>query len=181
MACLRILPPHSVHSLSQSSTLWLHGLQHARLPCPSPAPRVYSNSCPLSRWCHPTISSSVVPLSSCLQSFPANESVLHIRWPKYWSFSFSISPSNEYSGLISSRMDWLDLLAVQGTCPSTWLLKCLCSELCTCVDVRKEEINTFPAWDLPFWEILARLNGVFTLFPHLPPSLIRKNLASRLR
>ena len=63
-----------------------------------------------------------VPFSSCLQSFPAsvfsNESVLHIRWPKYWSFSFSISPSNEYSGLISFWMDWLDLLAVQGTVES---------------------------------------------------------------
>ena len=64
--------------------------------------------------------SSVVPLCSCLQSFPAsksfsNESVLHIRWPKYWSFSFRISPSNGYSGLISFQMDWLDLLAVQGT------------------------------------------------------------------
>ena len=71
-------------------------------------------------WCHPTVSSSVIPLS-CLQSFPAsfsNESVLGIRWQKYWSFSFSISPSNEYSGLISFRMDWLDLLAVQGTCKS---------------------------------------------------------------
>ena len=68
----------------------------------------------------PTISSSVIPFSYCLQSCPAsgsfsNKSVLCIRWPKYWSFSFSISPSNEYSGLISSRMDWLDLLAVQGT------------------------------------------------------------------
>ena len=67
-------------------------------------------------WCHPTISSSVVPFSSCLRSFPAlgsfsNESALYIRWPKYWSFSFSISPFNEYSGLISFRMDWLDLLA----------------------------------------------------------------------
>ena len=64
-----------------------------------------------------------IPFSSSLQSFPAsgsfsNESVLHIRWPKYWSFSFSISPSNEYSGLISFRMDWLDLLAIQGTCPT---------------------------------------------------------------
>ena len=63
-------------------------------------------------------SSSVIPFSSCLQSFPAsvfsNESALPIRWPKYWSFSFSIGPSNEYSGLISFRMDWLDLLAVQG-------------------------------------------------------------------
>ena len=78
-------------------------------------PGVYLNSCPLSQWCHPAISSSVVPFSSCLQSFPAsdssNESVLRIRWPKDWSFSFSISPSNEYSGLISFRMD---CLAVQG-------------------------------------------------------------------
>ena len=73
----------------------------------------------LSRWCHPTISSSVVPFTSRLQSFPASESfhmsVLPIRWPKYWSLGFSISPSNEYSGLISFRIDWLDLLAVQGT------------------------------------------------------------------
>ena len=104
----------------KSDSLWPHGLRHARPPCPSPTPAAYSNSCPLSRWCHPTISSSVVPFSSCLQSFPfirvfPNESVLCIRWPKYWSFSFSISPSNEYSGLISFRMDWLDLLAVQGT------------------------------------------------------------------
>ena len=105
-----------------SNSLWPHGLHHARPPCPSPTPRVDSNSCPLSRWCHPTISFSVLPFSSCLQSFPAsgsfNESVLHIRWSKYWSFSFSISPSNEYSGLISFRMDLLDLLAVQGTLKS---------------------------------------------------------------
>ena len=69
-----------------------------------------------------TISSSVVPFSSHLQSFPAsvfsNESALHIRWPKYWSFTFNISPSNEHSGLISFRMDWLDILAVQGTLKS---------------------------------------------------------------
>ena len=96
--------------------LWPHGLQHSRLPCPSPTPGAYSNSCPLSQWYHPTISFSVVPFSSCLQSFRvfSNESALRIRWPKYQSFSFSISPSNEYSGLISFRMDWLDLLAVQG-------------------------------------------------------------------
>ena len=68
----------------------------------------------------PSISSFVVPFFSCLQSFPASRSfpVLRIRWPKYWSFSFSISPSNEYSGLISFRMDWLDLLGVQGTLKS---------------------------------------------------------------
>ena len=83
-------------------------------------PSVYPNSCPLSWWCHTTISSSVVPVSSCLQSFLAirvfwNGSALHIRWPKYWSFNFNISPSNEHSRLISFRMDWWDLLAVQGT------------------------------------------------------------------
>ena len=191
-------------------------MRHARLPCPSPTPRACSNSCPLSQWGHTTISSSVIPFSTCLQSFPASgsfpmgqfftsggqsigssasasvllmniqdwfpffsfsdffhsslswdieysslcyivgpclciilirvywyqvhpklpihpslppsiflsirvfscELVLPIRWPKYWSFSFSISPSNEYSGLISFTIDWLDLLAVQGTLKS---------------------------------------------------------------
>ena len=85
-----------------------HGLQHARLPGPSPTPRVCSSSCPLSRWCHPTISSSVAHFSFCLSQHQvfSNESALHIRWLKNWSFSFSISPSNECSGLISFRMDW---------------------------------------------------------------------------
>ena len=105
-----------------SNSLQPHGLQHARPPCLSPTPGVYSDSCPLIWWCHPTISSSVIPFSSCLQSFPASrfssESVLHIRWPKYWSFSFNINPSNVHTGLISFRMDWLDLLAVQGTLKS---------------------------------------------------------------
>ena len=64
--------------------------------------------------CRPLLPSSIFP---SIRVF-SNESVLHIRWPKYWSFSFSISPSNEYSGLISFRMDWLDLLAVQGTLKS---------------------------------------------------------------
>ena len=100
-----------------SYSLQTRGLQHAWLPCPSLSPGVCSNSCPLSQWCYLTISSSAVPFSSCPQSFPAlvffNESTLRIRWPNYWSFSFSISPSNEHPGLISFRMDWLDLLAVQ--------------------------------------------------------------------
>ena len=76
-------------------------------------------------WHYPSISSSVIPFSSCLQSFPVSgsfpmmkKSALCIRWPKYWSLSFSISPSKEYSGLISFRMDWLDVLAVQGTLKS---------------------------------------------------------------
>jgi len=106
-----------------SYSLQTCGLQHARPPCPSPTPGVYSNSCPLNWWCHPTISSPVIPFSSLPSIFPSitvfsNESALHIRWPKCWSFSFNISPSNEYSGLISFRMDWLDLLAVQGTLQS---------------------------------------------------------------
>ena len=172
-----------------SNSLRSYEPQHTRPPCPSPTPGVYPNSCPLSGWCHLTISSSVIHFSSCLQSFPtsgsfqmsqffssvqslshvqlsatpwttalqaslsiansrsllkfisielvmpsnhlilchplllpssifpsirvfSNKSVLLIRWPKYWSFSFSISPSNEYSGLNSFRINWLDLLGV---------------------------------------------------------------------
>ena len=101
-----------------SSTLWPHGQEHTRLP-----PGACSNPCPLSRWCHQTILSSVVPFYSGLKCFLvirvfSIESVLHISWPKYWSFSFRIVLSNEYSGLVSFRMDWLDLLAVQGTLKS---------------------------------------------------------------
>jgi len=104
-------------------SLWPHGLQHARLSCPSPTPRACSNLCPSRQWCHPTISSSVGPLLLPPSIFPSitvfsNESVLRIRWPKYWSFSFSISPSKEYPGLISFRVDWLDLPVVQGTLKS---------------------------------------------------------------
>ena len=102
-----------------SNSLQTYRLKHSRLLCLPSAPGACSNSCPSSWWCHPTISSSVIPFSSSLQSFPASvfysELFLHIRWPKYWSFSFCISPSNEYSGLISFRIDWLDLLDVPGT------------------------------------------------------------------
>jgi len=111
-------------SCSVVSDSWRpHGQQHPRIPCLLPTRGSYSNSCPSRRWLHPTISSSVVPFSSCLQSFPASGS-FPMSWffssggPKYCSFSFSIRPSNEYSGLICSRMDWLDLPAVQGTLKS---------------------------------------------------------------
>ena len=97
-----------------------HESQHARPPCPSPTPRVHSNSCPIESvmpsshliLCHPLL--LLPPIPPSIRVF-SNESTLCMRWPKYWSLSFSISPSNEHPGLISFRMDWLDLLAVQGT------------------------------------------------------------------
>ena len=101
-----------------SDSLRLHELQHARPPCPSPNPEVYPNSCPSSRWCHPAICPLLLPpIPPNIRVF-SNESTLCMRWPKYWSFSFSIIPSKEHPGLISFRRDWLDLLAVQGTLKS---------------------------------------------------------------
>ena len=112
-------------SVAQSypDSLWPNELQHARPPCPSPTTVVHPNPCPLSQWCHPTISSSVIPFSSCPQSFPASGSfpmnqLFTSGGQNIWSCSFNISPSNEHPGLISFRMDWLDLLAVQGTLKS---------------------------------------------------------------
>ena len=100
------------HSV-MSDSLWPHGLQHARLPYTSLTPGACLNSCPSSQWCHPTNSSFVVPFSSFLQSFQASGSfplsLLRIRWPKYWSFSFNVSPSNEYSELTSFQIYCFDL------------------------------------------------------------------------
>ena len=96
-------------------------LQHARLLCPSSSPEVCPSLCPLHRWCHPATSSSDALFSFCLQSFPASETFqmsqlfTSIRWPKYWRFSFSFSPSDEFSELISLKIDWFVLLAVQET------------------------------------------------------------------
>ena len=93
------------------------GMQQARFLCPPLSPRVCSNSCPLSQWWFLTILSSACPFTLCFNLSQHqglfSESTLCIKWPKYWNFSFSISPSSEYLGLISFRMDWLDLLAVQ--------------------------------------------------------------------
>ena len=104
----------SLHSVV-SDSLQPHELQHARPPCPSPTPGVHSNSHSSSQWCHPAISSSVVPFSSCPQSLPASESFPMSQLFTWGGFSFSIIPSKEHTGLISFRMDWLDLLAVQET------------------------------------------------------------------
>ena len=105
-----------------SDSLRPHGLQHARFPCPSPTPGACSNSCPFTRWCHPTFSSSVVPFSG-LQSFSASGSFLMSQFFTSGgqcigaAASASVRPV-EYSGLISFKMDWLDLLAVKGTLKS---------------------------------------------------------------
>ena len=101
-----------------SDSLGSHGLQHSKLPCPSLFPRVCSNSCPLNQWCHPTISSSVIPFFSCLQSFLASGPFPMSQFfasdgQSTGPFSFSIRPLNEYSGLISFRIDWFNL-AVHG-------------------------------------------------------------------
>ena len=105
-----------------SDSLRSYEPQHARPPCPSPTPGVHPNPCPSSWWCHPTISSSIVPFSSCPQYFSASGSFqisqLFAPGGQSIGFSFNISPSNEQPGLISFRMDWLDLLAVQGTLKS---------------------------------------------------------------
>ena len=121
-------PVESRNIVSERLKEWTEGgkagwfVQKPGVHCPSHPPRACSNSHSLTRWCHPNISSSVAPFSFCPQSFPASgffrESALCIRRLKYWSFSFSISPSNEHPGLISFQMDWLDLLAVQGTLKS---------------------------------------------------------------
>ena len=109
----------SVQSLSRVRLFVTHELQHARPPCPSPSPKLMSIELvmPSSHLilCHPLLLLPSIPPSIRVFS---NESTLRMRWPKYWSFSVSISPSNEHPGLISSRMDWLDLLAVQGTLKS---------------------------------------------------------------
>ena len=105
-------------SVTQSHlTLWSHELQHSRPSCPSPTPGASPNSCPLSQWCHPTISSSVIPPLLLLTStFPSirvtsNESALYIRWPKYWSFSFNISPVNTKDW---SPLGWTGWISLQS-------------------------------------------------------------------
>ena len=90
-----------------SDSLQPHGLQHTRLPCPSPTPRACSNSCPLSRWCHPTISSSVVPFFSCLQSFPASESFQMSQLFVWGGQSIGVSASTSVPPM--NTQDWSPL------------------------------------------------------------------------
>ena len=131
-----------LYSVQSPSHVWLFATSwtDVRPPCPSPTPRACSNSCPLSRWCYLTISSSVIPFSSCLQSCPASGSFpvsQFFMWPKYWNFS--ISPSNECSVLISFRIDWFDLL--------DFLYRLI--KFFICIEVSSRKVPT-PAFDIFF-------------------------------
>ena len=157
-----------------SNSLWPHGLQHTRLPCASLSHRVCSNSCPLSQWCQPTISSSVTLFSSCPQTFPASgpfstESALLFRRPKYRSFSFNTQPSIEYSGLISFRMDWFDLRAVQGTLKSLLQHHSLkaSSSAFLMVQLSHLYITTGKTVTLTRWTFVGHLEGWSSSTSHL--------------
>ena len=194
-----------------SDSFWPHELQHARLPCPSLSPRVSSNSCPLSLWCHPTISCSVSPFF-CPQSFPASES-LPMSWLFLGSlpqmaivleFNFSIGLSNEYSGLISFRVDWSDLLAFKvhfqpgfTFCPGS--LPTLVTHICSSIQsrfthpqswrthVRGGEDNIVSNYDerIPHWVIsslsllqfFSNLAGLPIVIPGFP-RLIHRSQSS---
>ena len=125
-------------SVAQSClTLRPHGLQNARPPCASPTPRAYSDWYPLSQWCHPTTSFSVIPFSYCLQSFPASGSFLMSQFFASGSQNLGVSasasvPSSEYSRLIIFRMDWLDLLVVQRTLESLLQHHSSTASICHC-------------------------------------------------
>ena len=156
-------------------TLRPHELQHARPPCPSPTLRVHSDSRPSSQWCHPAISSSLVPFYSCPQSLPASES-----FPMSQLFTWggqsgvSISPSKEHPGLISFRMDWLDLLAVQGTLKSLlqhcsskasilWRSAFFTVQLSHSYMTTGKKIKLFKDFSSP-WKLYHEVSTLFSLF-----------------
>ena len=177
-----------------SDSLRLHELQHTRLPCPSLSPTVCSNSCPLNN----DATQLSPPLSSLLllpSVFPSirvfsSESAVHTRWPKYLSFSFSISLSNEYSGLISFRIDWFDLLDLQGTLKS--LLQhhslkpsILRSSAFFLVQLLHMYMTTGKAVDLTIWIFVGKLMPLLfnTLYRFVLVFLLRSKhlLISRLQ
>ena len=170
----------SFSSVQSLSCVWLFATPWTvahRPPCLSPTPRACSNSCPSSRWCHPTISSSVIPFSSsvipfssCLQVCPASRSFQmsqFFTWSGHWSFSFSISPSNEYSGLISFRIDWLDLLVVQGTLKSllqhhSSKVSILWHSAFFIVQLSHPYMTTGKTTALTTWTFVGKVTDVFT-------------------
>ena len=162
-----------------SDFLWPHLLQHDRPTCQSPTPRAYSKHMSIGSvmpskhliLCHPLLLlPSVFP---SIRVF-SNELVLHIRWPKYWSFSFSISPTNEYSGLSSFRMDWLDLPAVQGTLKSLLQHHSSKASILQCsaffmVQLSHPYITTEKTIALTRWTFVGR---VMSLFFNTLPGLV---------
>ena len=164
-------------------TLRPHELQHTRLPCPSLSPRACSNSCPSSWWCHPTISSSVASFSSCPQSFPSlgsfsKELALCISWPKYWSFS--ISSFNKYSGLSSFRINWFDLLAVQGTVKSllqhhSWKASILWHLTFFMVQLSHPYVTTGKTMALTRWTFISKV--MYLLFNTLTRFVITSSIS----
>ena len=154
--------------LVMSDSLWPHGLQHARLPCVSIPSRVCSNSCLLSQWCHATISSChpLLLLPSIIPSIRvfSSESAHPIRWRKYWGFSFSICPSNEYLGLISLRIDWFDLLVVQETLKSLLQHHSLKVSILLCsVYIMVHHSWAYSKWYTIYWAI-GYVNSSFSRF-----------------
>ena len=147
-----------------SDSLWPHGLQHARPPCPSPAPRVYPNSCPLSRWCHPTISSSVVPFSSCLQSFPTSGSFPMSQL--FTSGGQSIGASDSTSVLPKNIQDWSPLgwtgwislqpKGLSGVFSNTTLQKLQCSAFFI-VQLSHQYMNTGKTIALSRWIFVGKV------------------------
>ena len=154
------------------NSLWPHGLHHAKLPCPSPTSRGCSDSCPTSQWYNPT--TLCHPFLFLLSIFPSirvssNESVICIRWPNYWSFSFSISPSNEYSRLISFRINWLDILAVQGTLKSLLQHNSSKASIFQCsaffiVQVSCPYMTTGKTIALTIWTFAGKVLSLFSIY-----------------
>ena len=152
----------SVHS---QRCVWLcNPMDCTRIPCPSPTSGYCSNSCSLSWWCHPTISSSVIPFSSRLQSFPASGSFLMSQpfasGPKYRIFSLSISPSNKYSGFIFFRMNWFDLPVVQVTLMSLPQHRKKASILCSAffmVQLSHPYMTVGKTIDLTIWTFVGKI------------------------
>ena len=151
--------------VTQCDSLRPHGLEHTRFHCPSLSPGVYSKSCPLSQWCQPTISSSR-PLLLLPSIFPSmtilsNELALHIRWPKYWSFSFSISSPTEYSGFNFFRIDWFDLVSVQRTLKNllqhhTLKASILCHSAFFMVQLSYQYMTTGKTIALTIWTFVSK-------------------------
>ena len=160
-----------------SDSLWPHELQHTRPPCPSPALRVYSNSCPSSRWCHPTISSSVSPPPSCPQSLPASGSFLMSQLFTWGGQSIGVSASASVlpmnPGLISFRMDWWDLLAVQGALKSllqhhSSKASILCCSAFFTVQLSHPYMTTGKTMALTRWTFVGKIMSLlFNMLPRL--------------